>query len=471
MNSAVDRYDLVIIGGGAAAFGAATRAWELGASAVLINAGLPLGGTCVNVGCVPSKLLLEIGAERYLPQHPRFKALIGGSIPPFDFAAAMGEKDEIVAALRERNYHQVAAGLGVKVVEGRARFTSPHEVEVNGQPITGERFLIATGSRPQIPSFPGLEQAGYLTSREALSLARLPESMIVVGAGPLGLEFAQVYARFGTRVTVLQRGWQILSRAEPEVAAELRRCLEDEGIGIHTMVDIQEMRREGNLKVVVARQGAREAVFRAEELLLATSVVPNSDGLGLERAGVAVDERGFIPASPQMQTSAPHIWAAGDVVGRAFLETVAAKEGYLAAGNALEGADKTIDYDSVPRAVFTDPQVASVGLTEAETMRRYQVCSCRTLNISQVPKAKAMKETRGLVKMVVHPQSEVVLGVHMVAPMAADLIHEAALAVRFRLTLSDIIDTVHVFPTLSEAIKLVAQSFKRDISAMSCCVE
>ncbi len=193
--------------------------------------------------------------------------------------------------------------------------------------------------------------------------------------------------------------------------------------------------------------------------------------MGLEAAGVEVNPRGFIVVNDELQTSAAHIWAAGDVVGKTFLETVAAKEGFIAAGNALEGTKKTIDYDSVPKAVFTDPQVASVGLTEEEYMRRYNVCACRTIEIAKVPKAMAIKETRGKVKMAIDPKTEAVAGVHMVAPMAADLIHEATLAVKFKLTIDDIVDTVHVFPTMSEAIKRVAQSFKRDISQMSCCVE
>jgi mercuric reductase len=193
--------------------------------------------------------------------------------------------------------------------------------------------------------------------------------------------------------------------------------------------------------------------------------------MGLEAAGVEVDARGFVKVNEELRTSVSHIWAAGDVVGKTFLETVAAKEGNIAASNALEGTKRAIDYDSVPKAVFTDPQVASVGLTEEEYMRRYNVCSCRTVEIAQVPKARAIKETRGLVKMTIHPETQVIAGVHMVAPMAAELIHEAALAVKFKLSLDDIIDTVHVFPTMSEALKLVAQSFKRDISKMSCCVE
>jgi len=280
-----------------------------------------------------------------------------------------------------------------------------------------------------------------------------------------------MYAHFGTRVTVLERERQVLPLMEPEVADELRRCLEAEGITIHTRVDIDEVREDGGLKVVEAKVGTSRLTVEAEELLLATGVTPNSDDLGLEAAGVAVDRRGFITVNDELQTSAPHIWAAGDVVGRLFLETVAAKEGYAAASNALEGAHRTLDYDSVPKAVFTSPQVASVGLTEAEIMKRYGVCSCRTVEVAQVPKARAVKETRGLIKMVVHPETQAIAGVHMVAPLAADLIHEATLAVKFKLTVDDIIDTVHVFPTLSEGIKLVAQSFKRDITRMSCCVE
>lgn len=467
----MDRYDLVIIGGGAGGFAAATRASELGAKAVLINSGLPLGGTCVNVGCVPSKLLLEIGSEYYSPRHPRFRAVRNGHSASFDFDTAMGEKDEIVSALRKSNYIQVAEGLGIPLLEGRAKFISPRRVEVAGKILEADKFIIATGSRPRILPFKGLDKVPFLTNREALSLPRLPKSMVVIGAGPLGLEFAQMYARFGTRVTVLERERQILPQGEGEVAAELQRCLQEEGIEFYTRVDVEEIRPEAQLKIVEAKLGMPRLTVAGEELLLATGVTPNSDDMGLDAAGVQVGRGGFIPVNPQMQTTAPHIWAAGDVVGKTFLETVAAKEGYIAASNALEGVAKSLDYDSIPRAVFTDPQVASVGLTEEEFMRRYHVCSCRTVRIDQVPKARAIKETRGLVKMVVHPETGVVVGVHIVAPMAADLIHEAALAVKFKLTIDDIIDTVHVFPTMSEAIKLVAQSFKRDISRMSCCVE
>ncbi len=467
----MEKFDFIIIGGGAGGFAAATKASELGTKAVIINGGLPLGGTCVNVGCVPSKILLEIGSEFYYPQHPRFEAVRSGYSSTFNFEIAIREKNELVAALQESNYKRVAEELGISVIEGKAKFVSPKQVEVGGQTLEADKFIIATGSRPKILPFKGVDKVHYITNREALSLSRLPKSMIVIGAGPIGLELAQMYAHFGTKVTVLEKEKQVLPLTEPEIADELQRCLEEEGIEIHTGIDVEELRKEENLKIVVARVGKRQITLKGEELLLATGVSPNSDNMGLEAAGVEVNQRGFIQVNDQLRTSVPHIWAAGDVVGKAFLETVSAKEGNIAASNALEGTRKTIDYDSVPKAVFTDPQVASVGITEEEEMRRLNTCACRTLEIAQVPKAQAIKETRGLIKMGIHPETQVILGVHMVAPMAADLIHEAALAVKFKLTIDDIVDTVHVFPTMSEAIKRVAQSFKRDISKMSCCVE
>jgi mercuric reductase len=465
-------YDFIIIGGGAAAFAAATRASDLGVPTAMVNHGLPVGGTCVNVGCVPSKHLLAVGDQLYYPQHPRFDALKNGRRSSFDFRAAIEEKRRLVGALRESNYSDVLASLGhVEYVEGRARFVSPSEVEVNGRRLSAEKFLIATGSRPSVLPFPGIDGVQYLTNREAMELEELPESMIVIGAGPIGLELGQMFLHFGTRVTVLEKVPQILPRVEPEVANELQRSLEAEGMEIYCACNIERIRQDGDTRYVEADVMGERRVFEADQLLLATGVVPNSDGMGLDAAGVKTNERGFIKTDEFMETSARGIYAAGDVVGRMFLETLAAREGMVATSNAFEDAGKTIDYDVIPAAVFTNPQVATVGLTEEEEMRRYNACACRTVEVSRIPKAKAIKEDRGLIKMVIHPENSKIIGVHMVAPDAADLIHEAVLAVKFGLTVDDVIDTVHVFPTMSEGIKLAAQAFVRDISVMSCCIE
>lgn len=465
-------YGFVIIGAGAAAFAAATKASELGVKTAMVNAGLPLGGTCVNVGCVPSKHLLAVGDEYYYPQRPRFQALPNVHKAALDFRAAIREKRELVESLRRSNYIDVLGSLrNVDYIEGRARFVGPRHVEVDSKTISGEKFLIATGSRPWIPPLPGIEDVQYVTNREAMELEDLPASMIIIGAGPVGLELAQMFLHFGTQVTVLEKIPQILPRIEPEIADELQRALEAEGMQIFCACNIERVWQEGKLRLVEAEAMGEKRVFEAEQLLVATGVVPNSEAMGLEAAGIETNERGFIQVNDYLETTAPGIYAAGDVVGKMFLETVAAKEGAVAASNALESAGKTIDYDAIPAAVFTNPQVATVGLTEEEEMRRFGACSCRTVPVSRIPKARAVNEDRGLIKMVAHPETGRVLGVHMVAPNAAELIHEAALAVKFGLTVDDIIDTVHVFPTLSEGIKLAAQAFTRDISVMACCVE
>jgi mercuric reductase len=478
----MDKYDLVIIGGGAAAFAAATKANELGKTALMINAGLPIGGTCVNVGCMPSKLLLTVGDELYYPQHPRFKALQNGHQPAFDFATAIQEKDEIVAAARQSNYLNVLDSLPlVTYREGRARFVSPHQVAVDGEVISGDKFLIATGSSTRPLPIPSLDEAGWLNNVTTMQLKELPESMIVVGGGPLGLEFAQMFAHFGSRVTVLEAMDQILPRHEPEIAAELQRSLEEEGIQFRTGATLERVHLEDGQKVVTIRsgQGARRRrsfntdteEIGAAEILLAAGIQANTADLGLEQAGVEAGRNGFIQVNEHYQTNNPDIFAAGDCVGKMALETVAAKEGALAAENAVAGSKKSINYDHIPHAVFTNPQVASVGLTEEEEMRRFRACACRTIYMDAVPKAEAVKETRGVFKMAIHPETSQILGVHIVSPYAADLIHEATLAVKFGLTVDDIVDTLHVFPTLSEGIKRVAQAFTRDVSVMACCVE
>lgn len=467
-----EEFDLVIIGGGAAAFSAATKANDLGRSTVIINAGLPMGGTCVNVGCVPSKHLLAVGAEYFNSSRTRFKALSNGHRLDFDFKAAIAEKREMVEALRHQNYSNVLEALpSVKYIEGRAKFASPTEVEVKGDRIRGTNFLIATGSRTRELPIDGLNDSGYLTNETVMELDELPESMVVIGGGPLGLEFAQMFTHFGTNVTVLEAMDRILPREEMEISIELQRVMQEEGTQFRTGVSIERVTSVNDRKTVtISGSGDDSEDISAEQILLAAGVTANTSGLGLEAAGVDINQVGFIETDQYYRTSVPHIYAAGDCIGKMPLETVAAKEGSFAAENAFTVPVRSINYDEVPHAVFTDPEVASVGITEEEEMRRYNSCSCRTVPVTMVPRAEAVKEDRGLFKMVIHPTNSKILGVHIVAPHAAELIHEATLAVKLGLTIDDIIDTVHVFPTMSEGIKRVAQAFTRDVSQMSCCI-
>lgn len=469
MSSRRAPYDLVILGSGSAAFAAAIRASELGRKAVMVERGT-IGGTCVNAGCVPSKQLLATGEVYRTAQENAFEALHcqGESL---DFPRAIAQKDALVRGLRRSRYIDVVEELGgVDLMMGEAAFTSPHEVKVDGQRIGGRNFLVATGSHPWVPPIPGLERVGYMTNIEGLSPGARPESLLVVGGRALGLEFAQMYAHFGTEVTLLQRSGGILPEEEPECSEALRLALEEEGITILTGAGPLEVRRENGRKITVARLGGRRREFRTEEILMATGRRPNTEGLNLSPVGVKLGPSGEVKVNREMRTSNPNTWAAGDVRGGQLLETTAAKEGFIAADNALTGGHRRMDPPGqVPRAVFTTPQFAAVGYTEAEFSARAGRCACRTLPMAIVPKAQIVGDTRGVIKMTIDPQNNRIVGVQIVSTLAADMIHEATLAVKFRLTVDDIIDTVHVFPTHSEAIKLVAQSFYRDVGKLSCC--
>jgi len=279
-----------------------------------------------------------------------------------------------------------------------------------------------------------------------------------------------MYQHLGTQVTVLQRSPQILPEEEPEISQYLQHYLEEDGVKIHSNVEILAAEQRSGLKSLIARIGGRKWRFEAESLLMATGRNPNTEGLNLPAAGVEAKEDGGVKVDTEMRSSARHIFAGGDVIGKPMLETTAAKEGYIAAENALANRGLKMDYGAVPHAVFTNPAVASVGPTDAEANRGGHLrCACNTVRLEQVPKPVIVEDTRGLVKIVAEADSHKILGVHILASLAPDMIHEGVLAVKHGLTLEDIIDTVHVFPTHSEAIKLAALSFFEDVDKLSCC--
>ncbi len=469
------KYELVILGQGSAAFAAAIKADELGIKTAIVGSnatnGTLVGGTCVNVGCVPSKNMITVGNIFHRNSADYFKAIKYGK-SKLDFRKAIAEKDSLVKKFRKEKYADVLQGLNsVEYIPKLARFISKNEVKVDGGTIEGEKFVIATGARAKVIPVKGVEEVGFLTNEEALSLKELPDSMIVIGGRALGLEFAQMYEHFGTKVTVLQRNERILPEEEPEISDSLKRYLQEEGIAILTGVRLKEVSQKGMTKVARVLVNGKEREIGAEQLLFATGRTPNTDHLDLEKVGVQLDSNGFVKVDEGMRTSAPHIWAAGDVIGEPMLETIAAKEGAVAVHNAFDKDKKKINFAEVPRAVFTSPEVASVGLTDAQANGLGIRCSCGTLPLEMVPKAHIIGDTRGLVKLVVNARTKLIVGVHVLAPNAADIIHEGVLAVKFKLTIDDIIDTVHVFPTLSESMKLAAQSFYKDVSKMSCCTE
>lgn len=467
------KYDLIIMGGGAGAFAAANRANQLKKKTLMINdsSKLPLGGTCVNVGCVPSKIMLHQGQEYYYPTHSKFKGInVKGKA---DFVEALKETRDMIEGFRAKNYSNVIKKQEyVDFKEGEASFVDEHIVSVENENYEADYILIATGASTFVPLIKGIENIDYLANVNVFNLEKQPKSIIIFGAGPEGMEFSQIFQHFGTKVTVLQRSDRILTKHDPLIAEELRKHLEEEGIIIHTGVEFKEIKKaKTGLQITANIKGKGLKKITAEKLFLGTGLSPHTKEIDADKAGVELDERGFVKVNEYMQTSKKHIYAAGDVTGIMPLETVAAKQGNIAVMNMFENANKTINYNEIPHAVFTSPEVAAVGITEEEYMKKYNTCMCSTVRLDHVEKALAIKDSRGLIRMVLDHKTKQVIGVQIVGPMAADIITLATYAIKNKMTIDDIKDTVHVFPTLSEMMKKVAQSFTQNLDDMACCVE
>jgi mercuric reductase len=470
-NNTMQKFDLIIIGGGAGAFAAAIRANELGAKTALVNAGLPLGGTCVNVGCVPSKTLLWAGETLHHAKHHGIPG-IELEVKNFDFQKVVQDEISLVERLRQEKYEKVLKNLEhVTAIESKATFVSKNEIEVNGEKLTAEKFIIATGSTANVPPIEGIRDVGFVTHIEALKMDKQPKELIVIGAGPVGLEFAQMFARFGTKVTVLQHGPSILSQVEKPLTDRLTEVLQREGVTIMTGADATKAYKERGKKVVVFNVDGKEQTVQGDEILVAAGKTANTETLNLESVGVEVNERKSVVVTDTLQTTNPNIYAVGDVTNApARYETTAGREGTLAAENILKGTTLSIDYDTVPFTVFTDPQIAGVGTSESRQMKEQGVCNCRTISFEAVPKAIIMRRTEGLIHMAVDTKSPKIVGMQILSPNAGELIATGMMIVKNGNTLDDVVNSLPMFPTLSEAIKIVALSFTKDITKLSCCI-
>lgn len=455
-------YDLAIVGSGGGAFSAAIAARRRDLRVVMIEHAT-VGGTCVNVGCIPSKALLAAAETRHrAASHDRFPG-ISTHAGPVDFAALIAGKDEIVDGLRQQKYLDIAAEYAIELVDGHARFINGPAVDVDGRRIDAAHYLIATGSHPHIPDIPGLTATGYLTSTTAMALTQLPESMIVIGGGYVAMEQAQLFSHLGTQVTMLVRS--ALARGEePELAQSLRDAFCEQGITIHEGVQATAVRRDGDITVT-----ACDREFRASQLLLATGRTPSTAGLGLQDIGVQTGARGEVVVDEHMSTRNPRVWAAGDVTGHPQFVYVAAKHGALVVDNAFDRATRRIDYDALPRITFTNPTLASAGLTEAQAIDQGLQCESRVLALEHVPRAIVSRNTRGIVKLVAERDSGQILGVHLLADGAGDAILAGVYAIQAGLTVAQLTSSWNPYLTIGEAIHLTAQSFTRDPSKLSCC--
>lgn len=460
-------FDLLVLGTGGAGVAAAIQGAELGANVGIAEAGA-LGGTCVNVGCIPSKNLIEAAAH-YHSARRGFPG-ISACEPRLDWAAVIAQKDELVAELRQAKYADVLASYTeIKLLQGRARLLGGGRVRVGDAEYRAQKVIVATGTSPSLPPIDGLDAAGALDSTTVMELRELPRSLIVLGGSAVGLELGQVFARFGTKVIVLELTPRLLPTEDEAISAALRESLESGNIEIHTGVSTHAVQRDGDEIVLRVNQGSMSGEFRAEKLLVAAGRAPNTRDLGLDDAGVALASRGFVQVDATLRTSAPDVYAAGDVTGGPGYVYVAAASGRIAAENALSGEQREIDLSTVPNVTFTSPQVASVGLTEAAARAEGYNVQVSSLPMEHVPRALVSHDRRGLVKIVSEAVTGRILGVHAIAPHAGEMIAEATLAVRFGLTVRDLTGTLHPYLTWAESLKLAAQGFTRDVTKLSCC--
>ncbi len=485
MTPTPEQYDLVILGSGSTAFAAALHAAELGKSAIMTEF-RTVGGTCTNRGCLPSKNLIEAARLVYDAAHPRYPGLSPVRMP-VNWTELVAQKDEIIREYRAHKYESLLdEPERIQCVAGQARLLSDHEVEVQSadgvRRLVGSQILIATGSAPGIPHVPGLSDVPYLTSDLLSSaddpweteLREQPRSLLILGGGYIALELGQMFARFGTQVTLITRGKSILSDYEPEIAEALTEILQEEGLRIITSAHVHGIEQTGGTIVLSIQQHGGHETCSAERLLVAAGRRPNTQEIGLERAGVEVDEAGAVRVDRTLRTTIPHIWAAGDVIGRQtesqMATPIGAHDGKIAAHNALSGEPlREIDHTVIPRTIFTDPQVAVVGMTHQEANAAGIICECNTIPLSLVPRAGTIRDTRGVIKMVLDRKSRRVVGVSMLSANASEVIGEAAMALHFGATTDDFIDLIHVYPTMAEALKLVAISFTKNVNRLSCC--
>jgi mercuric reductase len=460
-------YDLAVIGAGSAGFSAAITAANAGARVALIGQGT-IGGTCVNIGCVPSKTLLRAAAAVHAANSVARFAGVAGSARLTDWPALMAAKDELVARLRRQKYADLLPGYeAIDYSEGPARFADGM-LMVGGAPLRAGRIVIATGAAPALPDIPGIATIPILTSTSALELPKQPESLLVIGGGYIGCELAQLFARLGSQVTLVTRS-RLLPETEPEVSAALTGYLRDEGISVWVGLGYREIRRTDEGVALTIDVDGRSERLAAGQVLVATGREPNTEGLGFAESGVALDARGAIMVDDHMRTSRPGVYAAGDVTNRDAFVSMAAHGARIAARNALHGDASTYDNRAMPWVVFTDPQVAGVGLTEASARAAGHEVKTSIVDLDQVPRALAARDTRGLIKLVADARTDVLLGGQLLAPEGADAIQTLALAIKHGMTAGALAETLFPYLTTVEGLKLAALGFSTDVARLSCC--
>ena len=469
-------HDVVILGGGSAGYAAARTAAGAGLKTAVIEGGEEVGGLCILRGCMPTKALLYAAEVMHLASHAGPWGIRAENVS-FDFAKVMARKDALVKDFADYRRQQLAGGK-FKFIRANVRFLDPHTVKLGsadrpaGQDarqrvpakISAAHFIITTGSVVAPPPLPQLRETGYITSDDALTLTRLPESLIVLGGGAIACEFAQFFARFGVKVTLIQRSEHILREFDTEAAVEIEKVFRREGLEIFTNTKLTDAKRDGHLKTVSFQHEGKTVSVSAGEILFALGRVPNTALLDLDKAGV-ITGRGRIIANELMQTSAPHIYTAGDCTGPHGIVHLAVQQGEIAAHNiAQPGRPRKMDYRLLISVVFTEPQVALVGLTEKKAKTRGIAYLTASYPFNDHGKSLIMEARDGFVKLLADPKSGGILGGACVGPVGGELIHEIVMVMAKRMTVHELAATPHYHPTLAEIWTYPAEGLAAQIS-------
>ncbi len=461
------RTHVVVIGSGSGAFAAAIKSTEGGARVTIIESGT-IGGTCVNVGCVPSKIMIRAAHVAHLQSSHPFEGL-ARQVPEVDRRALVAQQTRRVEELRAAKYVSILDNNpDITLMNGFARFKDGQTLVVTSdtgeeQIVHADRVLIATGAASIIPPIPGLAATPYWTSTEALEAEALPDHLVVIGSSVVAVELAQAFRRLGSEVTILARH-SLLYSSDPELGAGLQSVFESEGIRVLTNTQAQSVNYADGRFVLDTDEGE----IAGDGLLVAVGRAPNTAELNLSAAGVETDRKGAIVIDERMRTSADNIYAAGDCTSQPQFVYVAAAAGTRAAIN-MTGGDAELDLSVVPEVIFTDPQVATVGLDEAAAKAAGIDTDSRTLALENVPRALANFETQGLIKLVADVSTGRIIGVQVLAPEGGEIIQSAALAIRNQMTVDDLAGQLFPYLTMVEGLKLCAQTFSKDVKMLSCC--
>jgi pyruvate/2-oxoglutarate dehydrogenase complex dihydrolipoamide dehydrogenase (E3) component len=450
-------FDIGIIGGGAAGLTVAAGAVQLGAKTLLVEKDKDLGGDCLHYGCVPSKTLIRTACVYHLMKHADAYGLPKTDLPPVDYGEIRKRIQSVISTIQKHDSEERFCSLGAKVEFGTPRFRDEQSIWLNGRSFSAKNWVVSTGSSPKRPPIEGLDKIPYITNKEIFSLDRLPESMVVLGAGPIAIEMAQAFCRLGTRVSVVQRSGQILSKEDKDMADAVMEVLTLEGVAFYLNASVVRVRDCGREREILIKYGGREVSLKAERTLVALGRDPNTEGLNLDGIGVESDKKG-IKVDERLRTTQKHIFAAGDVTGKFHFTHAAGYQGGIVVSNAVFHLPRKTNYTFLPWCTYTDPELASIGMNEKRANKAGIEYTVYTEAFKDNDRSLAVGERVGKIKLVLD-KNEKPMGVQILGPQAGELLNEWVAIFNGKVKLSTLASSVHPYPTLGEINKRVAGDY------------